>query len=117
MTGVAGPGNPARSRSVATAGAPLLSVRDLKTHFPIRSGLFGRQTGAVRAVDGVSLELTAGETLGVVGESGCGKTTLGRSILRLVEPTSGQIGFEGVDLLALRGKELRSMRRNSPPSC
>ena len=112
MTGDAGSGAPARSRSAATAGAPLLSVRDLKTHFPIRSGLFGRQTGAVRAVDGVSLELAAGETLGVVGESGCGKTTLGRTILRLVEPTSGSIEFDGVDLLSLRGRSLRAMRRH-----
>jgi oligopeptide/dipeptide ABC transporter ATP-binding protein len=92
--------------------APLLSLRGLRTHFPVRSGLFGRQTGAVRAVDGVSLDVAAGETLGVVGESGCGKTTLGRTILRLVEPTAGQIFFDGVDLRALQGRALRAMRRN-----
>jgi oligopeptide/dipeptide ABC transporter ATP-binding protein len=101
-----GPGD-ARERS----GAPLLVVRNLVKHFPITSGLFGRQTGAVRAVDGVSLELEAGETLGVVGESGCGKTTLGRTILRLVEPTAGEIHFDGVDVRALEGKALRSLRR------
>jgi oligopeptide/dipeptide ABC transporter ATP-binding protein len=92
--------------------APLLSVRDLTMHFPVRSGLFGRQTGAVRAVDGVSLDVFPGETLGIVGESGCGKTTLGRAILRLVEPTSGSITFEGRDFRALKGAELRAMRRH-----
>jgi oligopeptide/dipeptide ABC transporter ATP-binding protein len=91
---------------------PLLSVRDLKTHFPVRSGVFGRATGAVRAVDGVSFDVFPGETLGIVGESGCGKTTLGRTILRLVEPTSGSIRFDDVDLLALEGKALRAMRRH-----
>jgi oligopeptide/dipeptide ABC transporter ATP-binding protein len=91
---------------------PLLAVRDLRTHFPVRGGLFGRRRGTVRAVDGVSLDVAAGETLGVVGESGCGKTTLGRSLLRLVEPTSGTITFDGTDLRALRGERLRAMRRN-----
>jgi oligopeptide/dipeptide ABC transporter ATP-binding protein len=93
-------------------GSPLLSIRGLRKHFPIRTGLFGRQTGAVRAVDGVSLDVAAGETLGVVGESGCGKTTLGRTILRLIEPTAGDIRFDRVDLRALEGKALRAMRRN-----
>jgi oligopeptide/dipeptide ABC transporter ATP-binding protein len=91
---------------------PLLSVRNLATHFPIRGGLFGHVTGMVRAVDGVSLDIFPGETLGVVGESGCGKTTLGRSILRLVEPTAGSIQFDGVDFRSLKGKALRSMRRH-----
>ena len=90
----------------------LLKVRNLAMHFPVRRGLFGRTTGVVRAVDGVSLDVHAGETLGVVGESGCGKTTLGRAILRLVEPTAGTIEFDGVDFRALRGKALRAMRRH-----
>ncbi|MGQ0649500.1 MAG: ABC transporter ATP-binding protein [Gemmatimonadaceae bacterium] len=81
-------------------------------HFPVRSGLFGRTTSVVRAVDGVSLEVRQGETLGIVGESGCGKTTLGRAILRLIEPTAGTIEFDGVDFRALSGKPLRSMRRH-----
>jgi oligopeptide/dipeptide ABC transporter ATP-binding protein len=92
-------------------GAPLLSVRDLRKYFPVRTGLFGRARGAVRAVDGVSFDLASGETLGVVGESGCGKTTLGRSILRLVEPTSGAVVFDGIDVLAQKGKALRTLRR------
>ena len=91
---------------------PLLSIRRLTKHFPVRTGLFGRATGQVRAVDGVSLDVGHGETLGVVGESGCGKTTLGRTILRLIEPTDGEIRFDGVDVRALRGKPMRSMRRN-----
>ncbi len=92
--------------------SPLLSVRNLSTHFPLRGGLFGRVRGTVKAVDGVSLDLYPGETLGIVGESGCGKTTLGRSILRLVEPTFGSIQFDGVDFRSLKGKALRSMRRH-----
>ena len=92
--------------------APLLSVRNLAVHFPVRSGLFGRVTGAVRAVDGVSFDIHPGETLGIVGESGCGKTTMGRAILRLVEPTAGSIHFDGVDFRALSGKALRAMRRH-----
>ncbi|MBK6486311.1 MAG: ATP-binding cassette domain-containing protein [Gemmatimonadetes bacterium] len=75
-------------------------------------GLFGRRTAVVRAVDGVSFDVFPGETLGIVGESGCGKTTLGRTILRLVEPTSGSIRFDGTDLLALKGSGLRAMRRH-----
>jgi ABC-type oligopeptide transport system ATPase subunit len=80
---------------------PLLEVRDLRKHYPVRHGLFGRVTGHVRAVDGVSFALRRGETLGLVGESGCGKTTTGRAILRLVEPTSGTVAFDGADVTRL----------------
>ena len=90
---------------------PLLSVRDLQKHFPIRKGIVGRRAGVVKAVDGVSLDVAAGETLGVVGESGCGKTTFGRSILRLIEPTSGEVIFDGTDVRALAAEPLRKLRR------
>ena len=90
---------------------PLLEVRDLVKHFPIRHGLFGRETGHVRAVDGVSFDVRAGEVLGLVGESGCGKTTTGRCILRLIEPTSGTVRFDGRDITRLTRRELRPLRR------
>ena len=89
----------------------LLEIRDLKKHFPIGEGLFSRNKGAVKAVDGVSLSVEEGETLGIVGESGCGKSTLGRTILRLIEPTSGEVYFQGKNLLALSQRELRDARR------
>jgi oligopeptide/dipeptide ABC transporter ATP-binding protein len=91
--------------------APLLAVRDLVKHFPVSRGVFRRHVGAVRAVDGISLDVMPGETLALVGESGCGKTTAGRSILRLIEPTSGEIRFDGVDVRALAGEALRRLRR------
>ena len=90
---------------------PLVRVTDLKTHFPIRRGLVRRQVGAVRAVDGVSFTIPRGRTLGLVGESGCGKTTVARSILRLVEPTSGHVSIGGEDVRGLRGGALRKLRR------
>ncbi|HXI50933.1 MAG TPA: dipeptide ABC transporter ATP-binding protein [Candidatus Saccharimonadales bacterium] len=89
----------------------LLEVQDLKVHFPVQTGLFTRAKEFVRAVDGVSLSLQAGETVGLVGESGCGKTTLGRAVIRLVEPTHGRILFEGEDITRLNGEQLRSRRR------
>ncbi len=89
---------------------PLLDVRDLHTHFPVRSGLFQRVTGQVRAVDGVSFSIAPGETLGLVGESGCGKTTVGRTILRLLPVTSGKVLFEGRDVLTASGADLRRLR-------
>ena len=89
----------------------LLEINDLKTYFPIRSGLLSRHLGDVKAVDGVTLNVEDGETLGLVGESGCGKTTLGRSILRLIEPTEGQIIFEDREILSLGHAEMRDMRR------
>ena len=90
---------------------PLVQVRNLTKHYPIRSGVLGRTTGHVRAVDGVSFSIARGETLGLVGESGCGKTTTGRMILRLVEPTSGSVSIDGVDIGKLGSGELRRMRR------
>ena len=89
----------------------LLKVEDLKMHFPIYRGVFQRQVGAVRAVDGISFNVMRGETLGLVGESGCGKSTAGRAILQLYKPTAGEIHFEDVDLVKLRREELRKMRR------
>jgi len=91
--------------------APLLRVEGLVKHFAVRRGLFGRATGAVRAVDGVSFALDAGTTLGVVGESGCGKSTLGRLVLRLIEPTAGRVVFAGTDLHTLDSAALRAERR------
>ncbi len=91
---------------------PLLEVQNLKTYFPVRAGLLQRVVGWVKAVDDVSFSVYEGETLGLVGESGCGKTTIGRSILRLIEPKSGRVLFEGQDVLRLRGSELKALRRN-----
>ena len=91
---------------------PLLKVDHLKKYFPIRRGLFARTAGYVKAVDDVSFTVGRGETLGLVGESGCGKTTTGRAILRLVEPTAGQVSFDDVDVLRSRGQDLRTLRRN-----
>lgn len=92
--------------------APLLSVKNLKTHFPVRSGLLQRVTGYVKAVDGVSFDLGRGETLGLVGESGCGKTTVGRSLLKLIPATGGKVTFEGKDVLKSQGAEMKALRRD-----
>ena len=89
----------------------LLHVENLVMHFPIYRGVFRRQVGAVHAVDGVSFDIKRGETLGLVGESGCGKTTTGRTILQLYKPTSGHVYFNGTDLTALKREEMRFMRR------
>ncbi|MEO8485776.1 MAG: dipeptide ABC transporter ATP-binding protein [Betaproteobacteria bacterium] len=93
------------------SAAPLLRVDDLVKHFPVRRGLFSRASGAVRAVDGVSFDLAVGETLALVGESGCGKSTTGRLVLRLLEPTSGTVTFDGEDLTALPESAMRAHRR------
>ena len=92
--------------------AALLEVTNLVKHFPIRGGLFGRSVDKVHAVDGVSFSIDAGETLGVVGESGCGKSTTGRCILRLIEPTAGAVRFEGRDVIALDKPGLRALARD-----
>jgi len=89
----------------------LVRVDNLVKHFPIMRGIFQRQVGAVRAVDGVSFEVKRGETLGLVGESGCGKSTTGRAVLQLYRPTSGSVLYDGVDLTKVKGEELRKMRR------
>lgn len=89
----------------------LLQVRGLKKHFPIYRGVFQRQVGAVRAVDGIDFDVYQGETLGLVGESGCGKSTAGRTILQLYKPTAGSVVFDGVDLIHIKAEEMRQMRR------
>src|SRR5688572_13286896 len=90
---------------------PLLHVENLKVHFPVRHGLFGRTNAVVKAVDDVTFEIAEGETVGLVGESGCGKSTLGRAAIRLLSPTSGQVRFKGENLLALSRDDLRARRR------
>ena len=91
---------------------PLLEVRDLVKHFPVSSGLLRRETGAIKAVDGVSFELYKGETLGLVGESGSGKSTIARTLMRLEEPTSGEAMFDGDDIFRLKPGRLRRLRRD-----
>lgn len=91
--------------------AHLLEVEDLKVHFPVRRGVLSRTVGYVHAVDGVSLHVGEGETLGIVGESGCGKTTMGMAVLRLVEPTGGRVRFEGVNLAALNRAQWTDLRK------
>ena len=97
--------------SNSATDTPLLTVNNLTKHFPIRTGVFRRVTGQVKAVDGVSFTVKSGETLALVGESGCGKTTTGRALLRLIEPTAGTVTFEGVNVLSLEGEALRKLRR------
>jgi oligopeptide/dipeptide ABC transporter ATP-binding protein len=108
--------NAAASATVAAAAVaeatPLLQVRDLCTYFPIRRGIFSHTVGFVKAVDGVTFDIAPGQTLGLVGESGCGKTTVGRTILRLIPATSGEVYYRGSDFFAYRGQELRRLRRH-----
>ncbi|MSQ36715.1 MAG: dipeptide ABC transporter ATP-binding protein [Chloroflexi bacterium] len=100
------------STATAGSGRNLLQVKGLKMHFPLTQGIiFQRQVGAVRAVDGVDFFVEKGETLGLVGESGCGKSTTGRAILQLYKPTAGEVLFDGVDLVKLGGEQMRKMRR------
>ena len=115
MTAPLSVGDPARLPAAAPAPAaadrPLVRVRDLVKHFPIRGGFLQRVVGMVQAVDGVSFDIQRGETLGLVGESGCGKTTVGRLVLRLIEPTAGSIEFDGTELTTLTGAALKPFRR------
>ncbi|WP_404407476.1 ABC transporter ATP-binding protein [Jeotgalibacillus malaysiensis] len=90
----------------------LLKVENLKKHFPIRGGILGKEVGSVKAVEGVSFEVKKGETLGIVGESGCGKSTTGRMLLRLIEPTDGKVYFEGQDVTKLSAGDMRKLRRD-----
>ncbi len=94
-----------------TSSSPLLSVRDLKTHFPVKRGILQRTVGHVKAVDGVSFDLAPGETLGLVGESGCGKTTVGRTVLRLLPATGGEVVFDGKSVFQQSAVDMRALRR------
>jgi len=89
---------------------PILEIKDLKKHFPTAAGPFGKSRGAVKAVDGVSLTVMPGETVGLVGESGCGKTTVGRTVMKLYQPTSGQIFFDGEEITHVRGRAMKPIR-------
>ena len=100
----------ADTQTVGTDELPLLDVEGLHVHFPIRKGLFSRAVGYVKAVDGISFRVYRGQTLGLVGESGCGKTTSGRAILRLIEPTSGRVRFDGTEIGSLSSSQMRQMR-------
>jgi oligopeptide/dipeptide ABC transporter ATP-binding protein len=102
---------PDSSPNMAPQPSPLMDIRGLKVHFPIRGGFLGRQKGAVRAVDGVDIQITRGETLGLVGESGCGKTTLSRAVLQLIKPTAGTVSLNGVELTTLEPKRLVETRQ------
>src|SRR5438045_5970164 len=102
----------AMTDAAMTGTPPLLEVTDLVKHYPVRSGILRRRAGIVHAVDGVSFSLGAGETLGLVGESGCGKSTVARSVLRLVEPSSGSIRLNGQEITRLGKTEMRSHRRS-----
>ena len=110
-TDVQTPPYAASSSAPPAAGTPLIEVRNLQTYFPIRRGVLSRTVGHVKAVDGVSFDVPAGRTLGLVGESGCGKTTVGRTILRLVPATGGTVKYKGDDFFAPRGEQLRRLRR------
>jgi oligopeptide transport system ATP-binding protein len=101
-----------RTPSAATAAEPLLRVRNLVKYFPVKGGLFGREVDRVHAVDGVSFEVSQSETLGLVGESGCGKSTTGRCILHLIEPSSGEVWFEGQNVTSLPPEERRVLCRD-----
>ncbi|MEX0718054.1 MAG: ABC transporter ATP-binding protein [Planctomycetaceae bacterium] len=103
--------HPPGTTTVAEGATPILAVENLKVHFPIRAGVFSRVKDYVRAVDGIRFEVYPGQTLGLVGESGCGKTTTGRAILRLIPLTDGVVRFEGADFSAMRGTALREFRR------
>jgi peptide/nickel transport system ATP-binding protein len=103
--------HPPDTQAVAEGTTPLLRVENLQVYFPIRRGILGRTVDHVKAVDGISFNVYRGQTLGLVGESGCGKTTAGRAILRLIEPTAGTVQYDGVDLQRLGRNELRKMRR------
>ena len=94
-----------------TARPDLVEVRGLKVYFPIRSGIFQQEVGTVKAIDGIDFEIRRGETLGLVGESGCGKSTTGRALIRLREPTEGTVSFDGLELAKLKPEALRKMRR------
>jgi oligopeptide transport system ATP-binding protein len=103
----------AQNQASSNSNEVLLDVDDLYMHFPLTQGiLFQRKVGAVQAVDGLTFQVTKGETLGLVGESGCGKSTTGRAILQLYKPTSGSVTFQGKDLTKLDGGEMRKMRRH-----
>lgn len=104
------------AQAVPVQAAPILQIRDLKMYFPVRKGAFGRERGEVKAVDGVSFDVIEGETLGLVGESGCGKTTIGRSIMRVYEPTAGEMryrtgGGSDVNLATVQGQALKAVRK------
>ena len=95
----------------APSGTELLRVDGLRKYFPIKAGLMRREVGQIKAVDGVDLTLKAGETLGVVGESGCGKSTMARSVARLLDPTDGKVSFKGHDITSISRRQLRDFRR------